>query len=118
MITETELPIFDAGQLNAMTDGDSALAAEVISIFLDQCDVWQAGLDPQGDPKVWADTAHTIKGASLSLGALRLAGLSADIERAGRSSAPPEPSEARALLGTLLRLMDETADVLKAAFAP
>ncbi len=112
---ETDLPLFDACQLAAMTDGDSALAAEVIAIFLDQFDLWRGGLDPLGAPKLWADTAHTIKGASLSVGALRLAGLSAEIERAGRSSPAPDPVEAKALLAKLSRLMRETADALSEA---
>ena len=76
------LPLLDRAHLNAMTGGDTALALEVIDIFREQTGLWTRLMDPKADPRQWADAAHTLKGSSLSLGALELARL---CERAGLS---------------------------------
>ena len=66
------LALLDRDHLNAMTGGDRGLALEVIDIFREQTGLWMRLMDPKADPKQWADAAHTLKGACLSLGALRL----------------------------------------------
>jgi HPt (histidine-containing phosphotransfer) domain-containing protein len=93
------LPLLDRGHLNAMTGGDTALVLEVIDIFREQTGLWTRLMDPKADPKQWADAAHTLKGSSLSLGALQLARLCERAEKAGRAETPPSVTAAAVLLG-------------------
>lgn len=75
---------FDLNHLSAMTSGDVALALEVIAIFRSQADMWGRLLDPNLDCEQWADACHTIKGASIGIGALQLGKLCEDGELRGR----------------------------------
>ena len=79
MTAQSPLPVLDLGHLSAMTGGDTDLSLEVIEIFRHQAQLWSRLLDPQGEASQWADAAHTLKGASLGIGALKLA---ASCERA------------------------------------
>jgi HPt (histidine-containing phosphotransfer) domain-containing protein len=117
MLTPSLLPLFDPAQLDAMTGGDSGLAAEVIEIFLSQLPLWQAGLSPDRPASDWADTAHTLKGASLSLGALRLAEACAEAERLGRQASAPDRTAAATLLAQIHSLCSETRAALQIAKA-
>ena len=81
------LALLDRDHLNAMTGGDQSLAIEVIEIFRHQAEIWSRLLDPMADASQWADAAHTLKGASLGIGALRLASICEKAERLGRGEA-------------------------------
>ena len=90
----------DMDHLLAMTGGDADLAEEVIGIFRHQVDMWARMLDPQAPASQWADAAHTLKGAALSIGANELAERCSEAEQAGRDL-PPSPAGAALLLGAV-----------------
>jgi HPt (histidine-containing phosphotransfer) domain-containing protein len=108
--TRPPLPVLDTGHLSRMTGGDSALALEVIEIFQQQAAMWSRLLDPQQGPGQWADAAHTLKGASLGIGALRLAAACERAEKAGRSDAPPSLTGAALLIGDIKDALGETLE--------
>ncbi len=81
---ETSMEI-DLEHLMTMTGGDVSLAEEVLDIFKTQADVWGRMLDPGLEHQQWADAAHTIKGAALSIGAKDLAETCLTAENLGRS---------------------------------
>jgi HPt (histidine-containing phosphotransfer) domain-containing protein len=110
------LALLDRDHLNAMTGGDKGLALEVIDIFREQTGLWMRLMDPKAEPKQWADAAHTLKGACLSLGALRLASYCELAEKAGRSETPPSTTAAAVLLGDVRDCLSATMEeVAKAA---
>lgn len=75
----------DISQLETMTSGDAALAAEAIGIFRQSAELWGRMLDAQSDPDHWADAAHAIKGAARSVGAMPLGDACDAAEKLGRS---------------------------------
>ena len=81
----TPLEIIDRKHLDSMTGGNRELAVEVIEIFQHQIEIWARMLDPKADTQQWTDAAHTLKGASLGIGALRLAKACETAEQLGRS---------------------------------
>jgi len=91
------LPVLDRDHLSSMTGGDPGLQAEVIEIFRHQADIWGRMLSARQAPSAWADAAHTIKGAALGIGAIRLARACARAERLGRSGDPGLAEAALAL---------------------
>ncbi len=104
------LAVLDREHLAAMTGGDHALAAEVIDIFYHQAEIWARLLDPRLDSGTWADAAHSLKGASLGIGALKLAAACERAERAGRSEAPPSITAASVLLNDIKDVLGETRE--------
>lgn len=100
----------DIDHLMSMTGGDADLADEVIGIFQQQAQIWSRLLDPRADPSQWADAAHTLKGAALSIGASDLADSCQKAERAGRTD-PPSPAGAALLLN---EVKDHLARTLEA----
>ncbi|WP_035618066.1 Hpt domain-containing protein [Hyphomonas johnsonii] len=104
------LALLDRAQLRAMTGNDTALAVEVIEIFRQQAEIWSRLLDPRAEPSQWADAAHTLKGASLSIGAVRLASLCGRAERMGRDEPPPSLTAAAVMLGDVKDLLGETLE--------
>lgn len=110
------LALLDRDHLKSMTGGDTSLALEVIDIFREQTGLWMRLMDPKAEPKQWADAAHTLKGACLSLGALRLASYCELAENAGRSETPPSVTAAAVLLGDVRDCLSATMEeVAKAA---
>ena len=81
-MTET-FALLDREHLKAMTGGDNDLAVEVIEIFRHQAEIWSRMLDPHAEASQWADAAHTLKGASLGIGAILLASKCEKAEKAG-----------------------------------
>lgn len=79
------MAVVDISQLETMTSGDAALAAEAIGIFRQSADLWGRMLDAQTDPDHWADAAHAIKGAARSVGAMPLGDACDAAEKLGRS---------------------------------
>lgn len=96
--------------LLSMTGGDADLADEVIGIFQQQAQIWSRMLDPRADASQWADAAHTLKGAALSIGAEDLAAACQAAEHPGRNN-PPSPAGAALLLNDV---KDQLARTLEA----
>ena len=94
MSNEVEI---DLEHLLSMTGGDADLAEEVIDIFRQQAEIWSRLLDPRASASQWADAAHTLKGAALSIGAHELAESCKIAETAGRE-VPPSVAGAALLL--------------------
>lgn len=84
-----------------MTGGDASLAVEIIGIFREQADIWAKMLDPSGPAQHWADAAHSLKGAALSLGATQLAAVCSEAETLGRRELPPSKTEAAVALAAV-----------------
>ncbi|MGH1421088.1 MAG: Hpt domain-containing protein [Hyphomonas sp.] len=106
----TPLPLLDKDRLDAMTGGDIDLSLEVVDIFIHQAEIWSRLLDPRADASQWADAAHTLKGASLSIGAMQLANACEIAERAGRSEIAPSVAGSAALLTDVKDLLGETLE--------
>ena len=91
----------DIDHLLHMTGGDANLADEVLDIFRNQAETWGRMLSPDNSQKEWADAAHALKGAALSIGASDFAEACALIEKRGRGDAAVSRVEAAALLSSL-----------------
>lgn len=104
------LPVMDLDHLAAMTSGDTALGIEVIEIFQHQAQLWSRLLDPRLEAREWSDAAHTLKGASLGIGALKLAAACERAEKAGRSAETPSPAHAAVLLSDVKDALGETLE--------
>ena len=70
----------DFGHLETFAAGDGALIDEVLALFREQTQVWMRLLDPAGDTGAFRDAAHTLKGASLGVGAFDLAAACGEAE--------------------------------------
>lgn len=110
MSAEPSLPVLDRAHLSAMTGGDASLSLEVIEIFREQAQIWSRLLDPRADAAQWADAAHTLKGASLSIGAIALAAACERAEKAGRSETPPGPAHASVLMNDIKDALGQTLE--------
>ena len=99
----------DLDQLLLMTGGDVDLAEEVIDIFRQQAEIWSRLLDPKAPAQQWADAAHTLKGAALSIGADDLAEACRKAEEAGRDL-PPSPAGAALLLNEVKDALTATLE--------
>lgn len=109
------LPVLDLDHLSAMTGGDAELSREVIGIFREQAQLWSRLLDPKSPADQWADAAHTLKGASLGIGAIRLAAACEKAEKAGRGEIPPGTAHAAVLLNDIKDLLGETLEAVARA---
>ncbi|MDJ0920637.1 MAG: Hpt domain-containing protein [Henriciella sp.] len=99
----------DVTHLLEMTGGDPELADEVLDIFRNQADTWGRMLDADQPAQVWADAAHTLKGAALSIGAHRFAETCKIAENYGRGEAP-DRMEAIVLLADVKTGLSETIE--------
>ncbi|MEM6946744.1 MAG: Hpt domain-containing protein [Pseudomonadota bacterium] len=108
-----ELARLDRRHLAQMTGGDADLAAEVIGIFRHQADVWGRLLKAREPAETWADAAHSLKGAALGIGAVRLAKVCGQAETLGRSGSVSPAAAAVALDD----VRSELAETLEAAAA-
>ncbi len=104
--------LIDRAHLSNMTGGDASLAAEIIEIFREQADIWARMLDAGNPPQHWADAAHSLKGAALSLGANQLAVACAEAETLGRRDPAPSKTEAAV---SLSKVKDTLGAALEAA---
>ncbi|NQY98299.1 MAG: Hpt domain-containing protein [Henriciella sp.] len=91
----------DIDHLLNMTGGDANLADEVLDIFRNQSETWGRMLSADLDQKEWADAAHALKGAALSIGAAEFAESCARVEQRGRGEAEVSKVEAAAILSAL-----------------
>jgi HPt (histidine-containing phosphotransfer) domain-containing protein len=101
----------DIDHLLNMTGGDANLADEVLDIFRNQSETWGRMLSADLDQKEWADAAHALKGAALSIGAKPFAEACAQVEQQGRGDDPVSKVEAAAILSAL---KDELVHVIEA----
>lgn len=104
------LPVLDRDHLCAMTGADHGLASEILELFREQVSVWSRLLDPGREAGEWADAAHSLKGASLGIGAIRLAAACERAEKAGRLTPPPSPAHASVLLNEIKDCLGEAME--------
>ena len=105
-------PLIDRPHLSNMTGGDAELASEIIEIFRHQAEIWARMLEASLPAQHWADAAHSLKGAALSLGANRLAESCAIAETLGRRETTPSKAEAAVALS---QVKDDLGQTLEAA---
>lgn len=110
MTKPAELALLDAEHLKTMTSGDAGLAAEVIGIFRHQAEIWGRMLSAREPVQNWTDAVHTLKGAALGIGAIRLARVCDVAERLGRSGEPGMTAAAVAL-GDVRDVLAQTLEV-------
>ncbi len=91
----------DLDHLLNMTGGDADLADEVLDIFRNQAETWGRMLSANSPQREWADAAHALKGAALSIGAGEFAEACALVEKRGRGEEQVSRVEAAALLSSL-----------------
>lgn len=103
--------VIDIRQLQTMTGGDAALAAEALGIFRQSAELWSRLLDPQGEPETWADAAHGIKGAARSVGAMALGDACEAAETLGRSGGA-SPVEAGVAISTVKDRLGEALEAI------
>jgi HPt (histidine-containing phosphotransfer) domain-containing protein len=85
--------LVDFDRLASFTDGDPALEAELLGLFVATAEGYLAGLEGAlGEPGRWRAFAHSLKGAASNIGAPAVAELAAAAERA-----PPDPTRLGAL---------------------
>ena len=77
-------PIVDQAHLDRMTGGYAAMAAEVLGLFREQCDLWMRLLEPTTETLDWGNAAHTIKGSARGIGAWMLGEICGEAEEAAR----------------------------------
>ncbi len=94
-------PALDRSRLCELTDGDAEFQRELIDLYKSSTTTILAGLRASlsaGDADGMAREAHSLKGASLSVGALSMAKCAAEIESSGRAG---DASRAREQLAEL-----------------
>jgi HPt (histidine-containing phosphotransfer) domain-containing protein len=83
-----ELPILASERLEAFTQGDAALEAELAALYAETAQLYLARLRRAGDDVAeWQRAAHALKGASANVGAVLVARLAAEQEQARPSLA-------------------------------
>lgn len=100
----------DIAHLMNMTGGDVDLADEVLDIFRNQADTWGRMLDADSEQSVWADAAHALKGAALSIGAKDFADICAKVEQKGRSETKISRIEAATDISMLKDALTQTIE--------
>lgn len=95
--------LVDFDRLRSFTDGDPALEAELLGLFVLTADRYLAGLEGAlGEPGQWRAFAHSLKGAASNIGAPAVADLAAAAERA-----PPDPTRLGALRAAFVATRSE-----------
>ena len=74
----------DVSVLESFTQGDVALADEVLGLFQEQARMWSPMLDAR-EPG-WKDAVHTLRGSASGIGAKALAQACESAEAAGRET--------------------------------
>jgi len=101
---ETPPPVFDREHLARYTGGEATLEAELIGLLDQQIEAQIAKLRAAETDEVWAEAAHTLKGAARGVGAMALGDA---CERA--ENAPRSPHAADAVMAEAMRFRAETA---------
>jgi HPt (histidine-containing phosphotransfer) domain-containing protein len=76
----------DFDYLESFAAGDMQVITEVLELYRQQAEGWNAGLANPGDG--WRDLVHTIKGASRGIGAKALGDVCEAAERDGPEFSP------------------------------
>lgn len=100
----------DIEHLLNMTGGDVDLADEVLDIFRNQADMWGRMLDADVAQAEWADAAHALKGAALSVGATAFGEKCAEVETKGRSDTTLSRVQSATLLSALKEDLAQTIE--------
>ena len=111
-----DLPLLDEPALNELREMLEDALSEITDSFLDGLDGEVAAVQgslAQGGVALKA-SAHSLKGSSGNLGARRLAGLAAALEKAGMEG---RMADAETLMPLLPPLAAETRDALRAYMA-
>lgn len=80
--------ILDLDHLARFTGGDVTVEREILSIFLEQAELWLRAMEPEAEPESFRSAAHTIKGAARGVGAHRLGDVAAVAENLGADATP------------------------------
>ena len=72
--------------LETFAAGDMRVVTEVLDLYREQAQKWQAALDPPGAD--WRDVVHTIKGAARGIGAVKLGDIAERAEKEGETAIP------------------------------
>jgi hypothetical protein len=72
--------VVDFGHLETYAAHDTVVIDEVLALFREQAGMWLKLMDPSSGGEGWRDGAHTLKGASLGVGAFQLAEVCAEAE--------------------------------------
>jgi HPt (histidine-containing phosphotransfer) domain-containing protein len=110
---DPSLPLFDEAAAMERVNNDAEFLAELLGIFLEACPAQRAALASavaQADPVGLTHAAHALKGALLSVGAVRPARHVQALEVLGRSGST---DGARAELDRLDALMTALEAVLQ-----
>ena len=91
----------DFAHLESYVGGDQAIVREVLALFSDQARTVLPQLDPQGPAEAWRNTAHSLKGSALGIGAEALALACSEAEMK-RDATVAEKQAARALIADRL----------------
>ncbi len=89
MNTSREEKILDLPALLERLDGDMELVHELLALYLEDCPRLISGIKAAitvKDSRSLDGYAHSMKGASANLGALRLQSLSYELEQMGKNS--------------------------------
>ncbi|MCS7259837.1 MAG: Hpt domain-containing protein [Anaerolineae bacterium] len=111
---DTTAPIWDRATALKRLDGDETLLAELMDMLLDQIETGITHLAEaieRGDARGVEQTAHTLKGASASLGAERFRQCAFQLEQLGRRGDLSDAAD------VLTRLREE-AQLLRQAYRP
>ena len=100
----------DIEHLMSMTGGDADLADEGLDIFRNQAETWGRMLDPDLSQQQWADAAHALKGAALSIGAHAFAEECSQVEQKGRGEDTVSRVEAATLVSSLKDGLGQTIE--------
>lgn len=87
----------DLSQLARYTGGEAQLDAEILDLFRRQSALAVCRLETlldMPDGKAWRETAHSLKGSALSVGAGELAEFAARAEQLDPAATPAEAAEA------------------------
>jgi PAS domain S-box-containing protein len=90
-----DVPIVDADRLGAATHGDQGLAGKLIDLHEEEGTALLARLRTAvetADIELLYRTAHTLKSASASIGAMRLAHVSESLEQCARDGSVDDPA--------------------------
>jgi hypothetical protein len=72
--------VVDFDHLETYAAHDTAVIDEVLALFREQAGLWLKLMDPEAGGEGWRDGAHALKGASLGVGAFRLAEVCGEAE--------------------------------------
>ncbi|MDR3111353.1 MAG: Hpt domain-containing protein [Planctomycetaceae bacterium] len=110
--------LFDVNKLSEQCGGSNAVVMMVLEEFQNQTPIDVSGIDTAlqaGDVDAASKVAHSLKGASGTMGAMMLHGLSAEVEAACRHDKDIE--KANSLFPKLKEVAQQTLDAIPTVMA-